>query len=459
MLKTFVKLEHLNLLSEMELPEETFERKDMRIEFIDLNVYGTVSFDENDCVVKVFDRNMFGESTEPVMEESVNFEKFANTDHEQLIKIVLVFALDLNHYFAHIGLLEKDGILAENEGILVESDGEEISARVVAGEERPDLLCSALFGMGEPQMARPYMDDIGNAFSFNTMSLEERIEAANNGDEAEMEFLALAYLNGDEQDIDENPEQSVYWFTKLAELDDAGAQFNLGLLYAKGHGVARDFEKAAYWMKRAADNGDDDASPLAEKYSKAAEAVKNIDECDAQAQADLAGVLMEVARSLDQAGTDEEDYRQAFELATKSAKQNNGDGIWTLALAYEHGRGVDEDVSKAIELYQKGAAIGHAPSQHSLACYYLRGDVLEKDSKKGFELCLKSAEQGYGLAMRDIGRCYQFGNGVEEDMNKAIEWFEKALEVIDDDELENHLSFLTMLQEGGAFDEDDESEE
>ncbi len=36
MLKTFVKLEHLNLLSEMDFPEENFERKDMRVEFIDL---------------------------------------------------------------------------------------------------------------------------------------------------------------------------------------------------------------------------------------------------------------------------------------------------------------------------------------------------------------------------------------------------------------------------------------
>ena len=58
----------------------------------------------------------------------------------------------------------------------------------------------------------------------------------------------------------------------------------------------------------------------------------------------------------------------AFELAQKSAAQNNGDGLWTLALAYEHGRGTEVDVEKAIECYRKGAELGHAPSQHSLAC-------------------------------------------------------------------------------------------
>ena len=69
-------------------------------------------------------------------------------------------------------------------------------------------------------------------------------------------------------------------------------------------------------MQRAADNGDEDAPALLEKYTKAAEAIKKIDSGDAQAQADLAGVLMALAGSLEQAGTTEDDYTQAFELAT-----------------------------------------------------------------------------------------------------------------------------------------------
>lgn len=359
MIKAFVKLEHLNLLSEMDLPEENFEQKDMRVEFIDLNVYGTVSFDENNCVVKVFDRNVFGESTEPVMEEDIIFEEYANAEHEQLVKIVLVFALKLNKYFRNIGILEKDGILAENEGILVESDGEEISARVVAGEERPDLLCSALFGMGEPQMARPYMDELGD-------SLFNEVEVPSDEEIAEV-----------------------------------------------------------------------------------------LSSNNAEAMAELATELINLTKAGDAYMFDE-----AFELATKSSELGSAEGTWLLALCYEHGRGVEADEDKAKDTYQKAIDMGHNKALLNLGCFYLRNDdCTEEEKKKGFELTKKSAETGYGEAMKTLGYCYQFGDGVEEDMNKAIEWFEKALEVMDDDELESHVSFLIMLQEGGAFDEDDEGDE
>lgn len=339
---------------------------------------------------------------------------------------------------------ELSNIDTESEGFLIKLDGDELLFNKVSGKARPDIACTTLFG--GVQMMRPYQDEIMDSWMGEMMSIEEKTELAEDGDEDMMEQLADLYLNGDDE-VEADPEKAVYWFTKLAELDHSDMQFNLGLHYAKGHGVKRNFEKAAYWMQRAADNGDEDAPALLEKYTKAAEAMKKINSGDAQAQADLAGVLMALAGSLEQAGTTEDDYEQAFELAQRSAAQNNGDGLWVLALAYEHGRGVKKNVEKAIEYYRKGAELGHAPSQHSLACYYFRGDVLEQDEKKAFELCMKSAEQGYGLAMADVGRCYQFGNGVMGNMKTAVEWYEKALEVIDDPELERKTAIFKMLGE------------
>lgn len=265
----------------------------------------------------------------------------------------------------------------------------------------------------------------GGLFDDNR-SLEKKIADAENGDEDTMEELAILFLNGD-FDVDPDPEQAVYWFTRLAELDNSDAQFNLGLHCAKGHGTPRDFEKAAYWMQRAADNGDVDAPALVEKYRKWAAASEKAATGDAQAMADLAGGLMELGRSLDQAG-EGNDFAEAFVLAEKSAAMNNGDGLWTLALAYEHGRGVRKSVKKALECYRKGADLGHAPSQHSLACYFMRGDCVEADPEQAVELCLKSAAQGYNLAYMFLSKAYEQGNGVPEDLDKAIEWGEKAAE-------------------------------
>ena len=42
-------------------------------------------------------------------------------------------------------------------------------------------------------------------------------------------------------------------------MDHTKAQFNVGLMYATGLGIGKDMNKARYWWKVAADNGDKDS--------------------------------------------------------------------------------------------------------------------------------------------------------------------------------------------------------
>ena len=49
------------------------------------------------------------------------------------------------------------------------------------------------------------------------------------------------------------------WYQRAAEQGDAGAQFNLGVIYENGEGVARDDKTAAQWYKLAAEQGNADA--------------------------------------------------------------------------------------------------------------------------------------------------------------------------------------------------------
>ena len=373
---------------------------------------------------------------------TANTERIGNAG--QILDIFLKVAEGISTFAEKKELVtELSNIDTESEGFLIKLDGDELLFNKVSGKARPDMACIALFG--GVQMGRPYQNEIIDGWMDEMLPLEGKIELAENGDEDMMEQLAMAYLNGDDE-VDVDPEKAVYWFTRLAELDNAAAQFNLGLLCAKGFGTERNFETAVDWLKKAAENGDDDAPGLIGKLKKAVAAEKIVSTGDAQAQADLAEVYMLIGNSLSQADPDA-DYAIALEYAQKSAAQNNGDGLWVLALAYENGRGVEQDVNKAIECYRKGAELSHAPSQHSLACYYFRGDVLEEDPEKAFALCMKSAEQGYGLAMRDVGRAYQFGNGAEADMSLAIKWYEKALEVINDPELEQKVAVFKMINE------------
>lgn len=452
----FCGIDTLNFLIGLEYPDD-HPTVEISVDFIEAPFWFIFSADEENWTLRTIKRGEIFSHDESMGIEYGNLtvskvtgEGTGTASNQMLSQNMGAFfqaCRNLSYYVQENNLLDEFGNLnPEEAGVMLGKDGDELTFEIVAGKDRPEVMCATLFGGNV--MMRPYMEDFWERSEADFMSLEEKIEAAEDGNEYIMEQLANTYLNGDDE-VEPDPEQAVYWYEKLAELDNSDAQFNMGLHCAKGFGTPRSFEKAVYWLERAADNGDKDAPALIEKLAKAVAAEKIVSTGDAQAQADLAATYMFLSSALEQAGP-EQDFALAFELAQKSAAQNNGDGIWTLALAYEHGRGVEKDVNEAIALYTRGAELGHAPSQHSLACYYFRGDVLGKDYKKAFDLCMQSAQQGYGLAMADVGRCYQFGNGVMGNMKTAVEWYEKALEVIDDPELERKTALFKMM---GAADE------
>ena len=192
----------------------------------------------------------------------------------------------------------------EESGILLEEKNGEMSWKVVSGRARPSLMVENLFG--QTGMIRPYFQDFIERDELESCdSLDKKVEAAERGNATAMEALAVTYLNGDEEEgIAPDPEKSVFWFKKLAELGDPVAMFNLGLLYAKGYGAERDFKQAAYWVEQAAEGGDNDAPKLIDTYKNLANSYEKAIQGDAQAQADLAVGLMKLGGSLSQAGSE-----------------------------------------------------------------------------------------------------------------------------------------------------------
>jgi TPR repeat protein len=103
---------------------------------------------------------------------------------------------------------------------------------------------------------------------------------------------------------------------KKAELGNANAQFNLGLLYEFGKGVTKNNEKAVYWYRKAADQG----------YAEAQNAM---------------GAFYVAGNVLKQ------DYKQAAYWFRKSAEQGNVEAQTKLGAMYFLGKGVTKDNSVA----------------------------------------------------------------------------------------------------------------
>jgi TPR repeat protein len=50
--------------------------------------------------------------------------------------------------------------------------------------------------------------------------------------------------------------QAQAWFEKAAAQNDPRAQYELGVMYAKGKGVTQDYAQAQAWFEKAAAQGD-----------------------------------------------------------------------------------------------------------------------------------------------------------------------------------------------------------
>lgn len=93
--------------------------------------------------------------------------------------------------------------------------------------------------------------------------LRERAEA---GDRDAMYLLGVCYARGKGVAIDYN--SAAEWFKKATVLGHVKAKVSLGYCYAAGKGVKRDLEVAYILLREAADAGDRDAFELSERVAQ-----------------------------------------------------------------------------------------------------------------------------------------------------------------------------------------------
>jgi hypothetical protein len=132
----------------------------------------------------------------------------------------------------------------------------------------------------------------------------------------------------------------------LAKQGDATAQFNIGLMYANGTGVAQSDTDAVKWYRKAADQG------------------------LAQAQSKLAAMYM-AGKGVPQ------DYAGAISLVRKSADQGYAEAQFNLGIRYAEGLGVPQDYIQAHKWCNLGAA-GASDPEVQIAAVDCRNGVAAK---------------------------------------------------------------------------------
>ena len=139
-----------------------------------------------------------------------------------------------------------------------------------------------------------------------------------------------------------NYEQALRLWLPLAEKDNAGAQYNLGILYMKGLGVEKNLKTAFIWYKRASTNGNTDAMfNLGTMYNK--------------------GKV--VSRS----------PKDANKWWLKAAELGNAAAQFNIAVEYAYGKNLEKNVDEAIKWWKKSASQGNKDARAALHRTYTEG--------------------------------------------------------------------------------------
>jgi TPR repeat protein len=87
---------------------------------------------------------------------------------------------------------------------------------------------------------------------------EQRLREQAESGQAEAQFAMGVFLSNaaGESKANDDLAKAAEWYRKAADQNHAFAQFNLGVMYARGQGVAPDPVQAELWLRKAAEQGD-----------------------------------------------------------------------------------------------------------------------------------------------------------------------------------------------------------
>ena len=157
-------------------------------------------------------------------------------------------------------------------------------------------------------------------------------------------YVGLVSAQGIEADINAIIEK--------AKTGNANAQKTLGSYYYLGsNGVEQSYSKAAYWLERAAEQGDSDAQC-------------NIGVCYSEGK----GV--------------EKSYSKAAYWWEKAAEQGDSYAQYNIGVCYNEGEGVEQSYSKAAYWYERAAEQGYSNAQYNIGVCYYNGDGVEQSKTK-----------------------------------------------------------------------------
>lgn len=228
-----------------------------------------------------------------------------------------------------------------------------------------------------------------SSLAFANSELERQ---CNNGDAGSCLNLGNLYYDGD--DVKQDYNKAMGFYSKACEMGYALGCKNLGDLYYYGKGVKQDYKKAREFVGKACEMNN-------------AEGCNNL------------GYLYDNGLGVRQ------NYKKAMELYNKACEMNNALGCNNLGILYYNGKGVKQDYKKAMKFVIKTCEIDTESCEDILEELYIKNSDYKNLMDIGNNLCEKDNALGCIL----LGGLYYNGFGVKQDYKRAIKFLNKACDL------------------------------
>jgi TPR repeat protein/chromosome segregation ATPase len=226
------------------------------------------------------------------------------------------------------------------------------------------------------------------------VALRQRATA---GDVEAQNGLGNAYTNGT-GGLPRDHAEALQWFRAAAEKGYAPAQYNLGVAYEQGRGVAADERQAFKYYLMSAEQG----------YAPGQFNVGN---------------MYSAGRGVGQ------DYFEANLWLKQAADGGIAEAQFNLGLAYELGRGLKKDEAQAARWYRVAADRGYAPAQFNLALLLEEGRGVAKDPVAAAARYRAAAEQNFAPAQLNYGMFLAEGRpGVPAELVQGFVWLSRSVQ-------------------------------
>lgn len=192
-----------------------------------------------------------------------------------------------------------------------------------------------------------------------------------------------------------------------AEKGNHVAQLILGLSYASGKGVQKNYRKAEKWLHKSADQGNQKAMiNLITLYDKAEDLpnskIKALKWILIAAEKGLPFAQYKLGYNYEKGIDLKQNFTEAAKWYRSAAEQGNATAQVDLAFMYLDGKGVVKSPKETVKWFRKAADQGDANGQYNLGICYFQGVGVSPNKTESEKLFRKAAKQGHKQAQQNL---------------------------------------------------------